>query len=78
MKRTVNNVRVTRGADIGSSHHLVRSYEDKVDEKTLETHVRHKVNKGDNNRQRLWRWKLKERGGHMHCLHILWLRYYFL
>ena len=73
MKCTVNNVRVIRGADIGSDHHLVV-----VKIKLMKRpHVRHKVKEGDNNRQRLKRWKLKECGGHMHCVHILWLSFYY-
>ena len=55
MKCTVNNVRVIRGADIGSDHHLVV-----VKIKLMKRpHVRHKVKEGDNNRQHLKRWKLK-------------------
>ena len=58
MKRTVNDVRVIRGAEIGSDHHLVVM---KV-KLTKRPHKRREVKQGEYRRQYLKRWKLKEEG----------------
>ena len=57
MKRIVNDVRVIRGAEIGSDHHLVVM---KV-KLTKRPQMGQEVRRRDNRRQHLKRWKLKEK-----------------
>ena len=52
MKQTVNDVRVIRGAEIGSDHHLVIM---KV-KLTKRPQIRQEVTRRDNRRQHLERW----------------------
>ena len=58
MKRTVNDVRVIRGTEIGSDYYLVVM---KV-KLTKRHHKWREVKQGENRRHYLKRWKLKEEG----------------